>query len=273
MNRYSFIQACSGCPHTPQLVEYHDWLQLIYQPGTVRNRLYYAHRYLHAEVNCTRALVEFLSNTGLSPSTKKNALDSLRAFNRWRTFMGYPADSSIDLLPTPKIPRGLPRPATDFAVTQALSKATRHIDRLMIMLGCLSGLRSAEIATLHTSNILDTSLRITGKGGHTRYIPIHSALSPELELVPRGWVFPSTKNPTGHMLPASISQRLGDLLGPDWSAHTLRHRFATGVYRNTNDVLALRDLLGHQSLDTTMIYTKVAAGSLAAAVDTLQLPD
>ena len=56
----------------------------------------------------------------------------------------------------------------------------------MILLGCLAGLRVSEIATLHTNNIIDGTLRVTGKGGHVRSVPVHEVVDRELALVLRG---------------------------------------------------------------------------------------
>ena len=84
----------------------------------------------------------------------------------------------------------------------------------MIVLALYAGLRAVEIASLHTSDFDDEQIRVQGKGDKVRYVPIHDMLKPLILHIPNGWVFPSDKNPTGHYLPASVSQRLSDLLGP-----------------------------------------------------------
>lgn len=71
-----------------------------------------------------------------------------------------------------------------------------------------------------------------------------------------------------------MAQRINDLLEEGWSAHTLRHRFATHVYSASQDILGLRDLLGHADVSTTMVYTRVAADKLARDVAAIHsLPD
>ena len=141
----------------------------------------------------------------------------------------------------------------------------------MLLLGSLSGLRVHEMAHLRAEHIQDGQIRVTGKGGHIRHVPVHPLLSEALVLAPsEGWLFPSDRNVTGHYLPASIGQRIHDLLASTgWSAHTLRHRFATAVYSSSLDILGLRDLLGHADVATTMVYTRVAAEKLARDVSSI----
>lgn len=273
MLRFSFIRSCFGCEHSDLLDSYFQWLSVTFSAQTARNRLYYLHRYLHFSDDpfTPGAVVRFLGHVGTSASTRKNALDALRCHGRWRQLMGLPGGEVLQQVPSPRVSRGLPRPAPWRVVRRGVAASTRLVDELMLSLAVMAGLRAGEIARVHTDDVLGGELRVVGKGGHVRHVPLRPELQEQLNLIPRGWVFPSDRNPSGHVLASSITQRLGDLLGPGWSAHSLRHRFATEIYAGCLDIIALRDLLGHVSVDTTMVYTKFSSRSLKDAVATMDL--
>lgn len=259
------------------LEPYRSWLTTHRRPMTVKNRVYYAQRMLTWATESARNpweisvedLTEWILTIGSSPSTRKNAADGLRSLYRWAVATGRTNHNPAQDLPKITVPRGLPRPTPDAVLKRGLERCTRHVDVLMLLLGSYTGLRVAEIAAGHTNDIDGDRLRVVGKGGHVRYVPINMILKPVLDATPSGWFFPSSKNVTGHYKPASIGQRINDLLDPGWSAHTLRHRFGTEVYRNTPDLLALRDLLGHSDVSTTMVYAKVSSAILTSSVDAL----
>ena len=139
----------------------------------------------------------------------------------------------------------------------------------MILLALLAGLRRAEIAAVHTADmapeVLGYSLRVTGKGGRVRALPLHDALVEELVHRPVGFVFPGACQ--GHLSPGWVGKRLATLLGPGWSGHTLRHRFATQAYAVQRDLFAVQQLLGHSKPETTARYTAIPNDSLRAAVN------
>ncbi|MGQ7786616.1 tyrosine-type recombinase/integrase [Nesterenkonia sp. K-15-9-6] len=184
---------------------------------------------------------------------------------------GHLAHDPTAQIPSIKVPRAVPRPAPSDAIERGLQKATTRRDVLMILLGNYGGLRCHEIAALHSNDFHDGVLWITGKGGHRRIVPAHRLLVELLDLFPAGYYFPSELNPTGHYRPASISRRIRTLMPDGWSAHTLRHRFATEFFSRTPDLMALKDLLGHASVATTQIYTATSPSRLQAGV--LSMPD
>ena len=266
---------------TADVAAFESWLSVFRRPQTVNNRVHYATRLetWATAHGCTPWTLDttqisaWLTTVGKSPATRKNALDAIRAFYRWGQHAGRVTGDPTAGLPHIRVPRGLPRPTPDHVLRSAVARCTRPTDILMLLLGSLGGLRVGEMAILRGEDINDGTIRITGKGGHIRHVPVHPILAEALQLVPsHGWLFPSDRNPSGHYLPNSIAQRINDLLEEGWSAHTLRHRFATHVYSASLDILALRDLLGHADVSTTMVYTRVAAAKLArdvAAISTL----
>jgi site-specific recombinase XerD len=218
-------------------------------------------------------LQAYLSNPNWKPQTKKSHRSSVRSFYGWALRSELiDKDPIVDLRPI-KVPTGKPRPAPEENVKSAIANATAT-ERVMVLLAAYAGLRRNEIATLRQCDVEPKQLRITGKGGRTRLIPIHSKLAkPLMQQIERTknheWVFPSKiKHLTDrHVSPDYVSKTLKRLLGGELTAHTLRHRFATRAYQGTRDIRAVQELLGHSSPTTTAIYTLIEAEQLTNTVD------
>lgn len=236
--------------------------------GTVRLRLHYLSRL--ADFHDGRDLlaltlddlVDFMCANSWAPETRKSARAALRGFYQWATDTDRVARNPARLLPPVKVPAGHPRPAPEVIVDRALRHAKPQ-DLLMIMLAAYAGLRRAEISRVHTRDIIGTDLRVVGKGGRVRHVPLHPDLHQALLLVDEGWVFGIDGRP---MTPDAVGKRLRRALGDGWSAHTLRHRFATRAYSAERDIRAVQTLLGHSKPETTARYTAVPDGALRTAV-------
>ena len=136
----------------------------------------------------------------------------------------------------------------------------------MLQLAAYAGLRRSEIAALQTRALVGDTLRVKGKGGKVRVVPVLNAeLLAALEAIPPGFVFPG--NDHGHQSPNWVGRQMARALGPGWTAHTLRHRFATMAYSHGRDLLSVQELLGHSKPETTARYTAVPDGALRAAVE------
>lgn len=259
------------------------------RPGSLAVRRHYLT--MLAEVSAdpwrvtTTQLEDWLANPEWGPSTKKSARTQVREFYRWAVREGLTEASPADPIEPVRVPRGLPRPANDATVQQALAGADERV-RLMLLLGAHAGLRVSEIAGLAWSNVTLTHLIVTGKGGHTRLVPIAAggALSSALAAARRRqetgqhavwaerdasyvvgkWVFPSPQG--GHLSGGHVGVLMGAALPGDVTAHQLRHRFATRAYGATRDLRAVQELLGHAQPETTARYAAVADGALLAAV-------
>lgn len=254
------------------LAEFESWLLVYRRPQTARNRLHYArqlqHWCDHEQINLlaltTRQISQWVPTVGAAPATRKNAVDTINVFYSWAVLMGFAEQNPAKYLPKILVPAGLPNPTPDDALQEGIRRCETVEDLLMLMFASYGGLRVSEIAVLHATDVQGEHLRVHGKGGKIRYVPLHPILQRSLnDLDVSGWLFPSSKNPTGHYLPDSIAQRIRrHLLPGTWTAHTLRHRFATEYYRSNPNLLALRELLGHTSVNSTMIYTQVSPDAL-----------
>ncbi|MBN1575804.1 MAG: tyrosine-type recombinase/integrase [Chitinispirillaceae bacterium] len=179
---------------------------------------------------------------------------------------------SLRVVPTPKATAELLEAADD----AAYPCRTRAI--LEVAYGC--GLRRMELRNLNVSDVLADSLRIRGKGGKERIVPLGTAARTWLEKYQYGERLQIVKkyNPLEDALFVSelgrrlslpsyslILRKLGASKG--LSLHSLRHACATHMLRNGASVLVLQKLLGHSSVNTTQLYTRVETSDLLRLLD------
>lgn len=236
-------------------------------PGTARLYLNYLDR-LAATVAPIYAtvddLIDFLGNPRWCSATRHSARNAIRSFYRWATLTGRRADDPSAILPKIRVPAGYPRPVPTSRVEYALDHANQR-DRMLVLFAC-HGLRRAEISRVHTDDLIGDGgeLLVRGKGGRARVIPLAPELLDMIGDLKRGYVFPGQID--GHLSPGHVGKVLARLLGDGYTAHTLRHRFATRAYAVDRDILAVQRLLGHSKLDTTIRYTAIPDGALRRAV-------
>jgi integrase len=227
-------------------------------------------------------VTRFVGRPGLKPETRRSYGMTLRSFYRWALDMALVDVDPTVRLPRVRIPDTAPRPAPADVVDSALRTATDR-DRLVVLLASLAGLRRAEIAGLRWEDIEERGIRVHGKGGKVRIVPLHPTLAGELTAEhdrrragrfgsgyryhPEGpdapWVFPGPKG--GPMLPDGLGKAATTALG-GLGVHTLRHRFAQNAYNGTRDLLALQQLLGHSKPETTTRYARASTAALEATV-------
>jgi integrase/recombinase XerC len=241
------------------------------QPSTIAMRYYQLRRFAIA---CRRspALVElddivtYLDQGEWSNSTRRAARSAIRGFFRWMQLTGRRVDDPAGLVPPPPPVRGVPRPAPDAALLAALSAAQPR-ERMMVRLAAEAGLRCCEICKVHTRDVAggrgERTLRIDGKGGRVRIVPISDSLAVAILAHEPGYVFPGQID--GHLSAPYVSKKISRIL-PDHTAHTLRHRYATRALVGAGGNLrVVQELLGHANITTTQVYTAVEAHQLRQA--------
>lgn len=225
-------------------------------------------------------LAAFLARDGWAPETRRSARAALVAFYKWGRLTGRRTDDPTLMLHKIKAPEGKPRPAPDHVVVEAIGNpdADPRV-RLVLLFAAYAGLRRGEIAGLHRDMVIGGSLRIVGKGGRTRIVPLHPDLRNALAGWPaEGYLFPRAghggRNRPGKaqladempLTAAHVGRLTRDVLPKGWTLHTLRHRFASQAYAACLDLRAIQELLGHSKPETTARYTAVPDGHLASAV-------
>jgi integrase len=204
-----------------------------------------------------------MARPGIGQQSRATTRACLRSFHRWLLQSGATSSDPTVGLPAVRVPPGLPRPATESQVDAGLGCPDPDT-RLMVMLAAHAGLRRHEIAGLRREDLTPWGLRVRGKGGRVRMLPVVGDLAAELSARPAGFVFPSTRTASGHVSDGTVQQRVRKACGV--APHALRHRFATRVYEATGDLLAVQQLLGHASVATTQRYVGVSRDRLVAAM-------
>lgn len=212
----------------------------------------------------TRELERLIGTPEWGPAGRKSLRTALGKFYRWALQHEYVDTDPVAPLPTPKVPKGRPRPAPEGVIRDALERADTR-ERLMVELGALAGLRAGEISRVHADDLSGDLLLVHGKGGKEREVPIADGHLLAALRTCDGWLFPNVQR-GGHLSPNHVSKILSRLLGAPWTAHTLRHRFGTRAYAGSRDLLAVSQLLGHASTDTTLIYVRMPDEHLRTAV-------
>lgn len=216
------------------------------------------------------ALLEWCAARTWAPETRHAYYTSLRGFFR---HLYQSSDNPALVLPSVRRHSGRPQPIPEQVLAAALRTIHSEREELILLLAAQAGLRAHEIAKLHSRDIfqdlLGYSLRVLGKGGVERYVPLENAFAHRLMAFGaangNGWLFPGQIG--GHLSARWISKLGASLLPDSWTLHKLRHRFATQAFRNGGkDIIAVQKMLGHADLSTTRRYTETDDDALRTAV-------
>jgi integrase/recombinase XerC/integrase/recombinase XerD len=235
-----------------------------------------------------RRYAAHLSTRRVAPATLARALAAIRAFYRMLVEHGEVPANPADLLGAPKLPERLPRALNVHDVAALLDRIPTTTplelrDRALFELAYAGGLRAEELVMLDVTSLdFDgEQVRVEGKGGKTRVVPAGEpamrALGRYLERARPALLAGDGSEPalflskTGRRLSTSdVRRRLRT-----WARHAatqgavhphaLRHSFATHLLDGGADLRAIQELLGHASLSTTQVYTRVESARLRAA--------
>jgi site-specific recombinase XerD len=233
-----------------------------------------------------RGYAASLSERRLARASVARKLAAARGLGAHLVATGAARSSPADLLPTPKgesrLPRVLGREEIAALLERIPARGPLELrDRALFELAYSSGLRVDEIVSLDLGDpdFDNEAIRVTGKGGKTRVVPIgepaQRALRRYLEVARHAL------GPGGSERALFVSRRGRRLSGSDvrrrlekWvreaavagriSPHTLRHSFATHLLEGGADLRSIQELLGHSNLSTTQVYTRVEPSRLRA---------
>jgi site-specific recombinase XerD len=232
-----------------------------------------------------------LSDSGNGPSTVARKLAATRALFRALREHGLVASNPADLVAAPKRGRNLPRVLAADEVAALLDRIPASTplelrDRAMFELAYASGLRAEELVKLDVGSVdFDAEeVRVEGKGSKTRIVPTgESALRALSEYVERGRPALDANRSGAAGARALFLSKSGRRLSTSdvrrrlrvWARqaavagkvhpHALRHSFATHLLDGGADLRAIQELLGHSSISTTQIYTRVESARLKHA--------
>lgn len=232
-----------------------------------------------------RAWLAVRAGRGLEASSTARALSTLRSFAKRLARQNAGDIPALRIVRTPKVSRSVPKALAQdeteslLAATEGEDGWTRRRDHALFMLLYGAGLRISEALGLAHGEApkadgKDHALKIRGKGGKERIVPILPAVSEAVAHYLAALPFPiPSEGPLfvgarGDRLGAAMAQRaLRDLrrrlnLPETTTPHALRHSFATHLLAGGSDLRTIQELLGHASLSTTQRYTKVDAARL-----------
>jgi tyrosine recombinase XerC len=221
-----------------------------------------------------------LSESGAAAATVARKLASVRGFYDQLVRDGSMGQNPADLVGSPKRPGKLPKVLAPEQMAELLDRIPAHTplevrDRAMFELTYSCGLRCEEIVTLDLASVDFESeqLRVRGKGGKERLLPVgepaQRALERYLESARPALLLGEPTEPAlllsrrGRRLSSSdVRRRLRRwvreaAIGAGLSPHSLRHAFATHLLEGGADLRSIQELLGHASISTTQIYTRV----------------
>lgn len=257
-----------------------------YSPRTVGNRVELAQRLGRLlEHKPLRKIVKLdlqrVLARGIAPSSMQRERTDMQAFFRYLRAEGVIRTDPAAELERIKVAKGRPRPYTVAQISELLNSGAYHRTRVMIILGYLHGLRAHEIAKIQSRDfdLVTMQLKVIGKGGKERDMPIHPVLLPEICQMPaEGYWFPARGGRGGHIHWRSVSdlmtkaKKRAGIVDPRLSGHSLRHSFGTQLVRSGTDLRTAQVMLGHSSLATTEIYIGVDEDRLAEASAALPVP-
>jgi site-specific recombinase XerD len=234
-----------------------------------------------------RRYAAFLGGKRPQPTTVARKLAAIRAFFAVMREHGFVAHNPADLIPAPKRPAKLPRALKAAEVAGLLDRIPVATplelrDRALFELAYACGLRAEELVNLDVASVAfdEETVRVEGKGAKTRIVPVgETALAAIARYLERAR--PALASGDGQ--PALFLSKSGRRLSTSdvrrrlraWenhaafqggiSPHALRHSFATHLLEGGADLRAIQELLGHASLSTTQIYTRVDSARLKTA--------
>ncbi len=243
-----------------------------------------------------KAILDYLHHRqaiGLAPSTVARSMVSVRSLFRFMVAEDVRDDDPSADIELPRVPRGLPKALSERQVAELLMAVTgtgaiARRDRAILEVLYGTGVRISELVGMSVGDV-DVGaalIRVFGKGSKERVVPLGryaldalvNYLAPEGRgaLEPQRWahrldataIFLNVRGGRlsrqgGWGVLKKYGARIG--LGSELSPHTLRHCCATHMLEHGADIRTVQELLGHASITTTQVYTRVSRSQLVAA--------
>ncbi len=238
-----------------------------------------------ADHKTVREYFSELKRRNITNATLARTLSSIKRFYKYLIRNGHSDKNRIILMRTPKKDEKL----VDVLLLSDVDKIlnmddkgdfTVFRDKLMLLFLYATGFRVSELASLTVDMISEKNqmIKVTGKGSKQREVPILDVLFEDWEkyLFHRARIMRENSKNHDSIFINRFGDRISDRsirnsmkrliiksdTGIDFSPHTLRHTFATHLLDNDADIRGIQELLGHESISTTQMYTHVATSKL-----------
>ena len=229
-------------------------------------------------LNDLQDFIRWINELGLSAKTQTRIISGLKAFYKYLVMEGIIRQNPAELLESPRLGRKLPDTLSIEDINQLIDaidlskpEGTRNKAMIETLYGC--GLRVSELISLQISNLYfkEGFIKITGKGDKERLVPIGSTAIKNINLyienirnhltINKEFADILFLNRRGKKLTRvmvfiiikDLAEKIG--LKKSISPHTFRHSFATHLVEGGADLRAVQEMLGHESITTTEIYT------------------
>ncbi|WP_034258061.1 site-specific tyrosine recombinase XerD [Altibacter lentus] len=227
----------------------------------------------------------------VNPRTQSRIISGLRGFFNYLIFEEYRSTNPLELIESPKIGRKLPDTLSINEVDMLIAaidlsspQGERNRAILETLYGC--GLRVSELIGLKLSDLFydEGFIKVTGKGDKQRFVPIAATTIKYIEIyrkdirrhqpvdvLAQDTLFLNRRGkPLTRAMIFTIVKQLAEVAGirKTVSPHTFRHSFATHLLENGADLRAIQQMLGHESITTTEVYTHIDTTHLRTVIDT-----
>ena len=243
---------------------------------------YAHHELVGIEGDWVRAWVVHMMQEGRSPRTIHRKVSAFRTFNRYARRMSFTDRDPSNGVSLPKLEKRVREVVPERNMEALLDSSifpdswAGLRDRLMMTLLYETGMRQDELIKLKHADVQVSrrTVKVSGKGGKERLIPVSEALLDLAEEYMRNRPgvseFLIVTDSGRELYPAFVSRRVSDYITETsslskCSPHVIRHSFATHLLNRGADINAVKELLGHSSLNATQHYTHVSTGRLKDA--------
>jgi integrase/recombinase XerD len=226
-----------------------------------------------------RSFLRKIAESGLTVRTRNRKLASIRAFYKFLNEEDLMKDNPSVSIRSAKVDKKLPKVLSLQTVDRMLNSITNKRDKAIMETLYAIAIRVEELVTMRISQIdfRNRNIRIIGKGSKERIVPITSSAintivghieSRNSESI---YVFESPIDSSRHITTRAVYDivkkyaRLNGIDENDVSPHVFRHTCATHLHMNGVDIRQIQELLGHEDISTTTIYTHVALNQLSGS--------
>ena len=229
-------------------------------------------------INHLRSFIEYINDRGVSPRTQARTISGIKSFFKYLLMEGKINSDPTTLLESPKIGRKLPDVLTmeeiDLIIDGVdLTKSEGQRNKAMLETLYSCGLRVSELVNLKVTNLFFDQgfVKVEGKSEKERLVPVSSKAVEEITKYIHGYrktlkISPESENvlflnrrgkKLSRVMIFTIIKNLAEKVGLNKkiSPHTFRHSFATHLISGGADLRAVQEMLGHESILTTEIYT------------------
>lgn len=213
--------------------------------------------------------ISFLKRNGMEVASTNRALSAIKTFYKFMIKKKLIKVNPAAIVESGKMEKRLPKPVDYENIIKLINIADNLRDKIIFELLYACGARRSELVNIKVSdiNFHRKCVRLFGKGQKERIVPLYDGILNRIkELISTQnskWLFPSVKVPGNHL----SNRRLNEIVsywvskagldGMDITPHKFRHALATNLYERGADIRAIQDMLGHVSINTTNLYTRV----------------